>query len=327
MSAATSPRERSATFVATETTVVLGEDGRSEALKAGQTFVHDARHYLVATYPDLFRRVTAPRERPGRAVQQPPAPATPRRTDSSPLQLPRPWNPLVRLDMAAAPTFTVRIAERVYLAMGDKAYAQRGQVESGGYLFGRASGRASMTVCRTRPLERAKATRTSLRFDVSDVLREAKQMHDDTGEPNGWIGLWHAHPVVGDGQPSDADLRVFANQCRSLHEIAGELPQYVALILTPSWNRNQNTCEHYPSWARPTVHAWHMRALSDDQFVCNRALDSFSPRSDGGRQADVRPPDRPSSNPTSSRPWSTRRANRMPYKRRLPLPKYPGRVA
>jgi hypothetical protein len=255
------------TFVATDTTVVVGEDGRSEALKAGQTFVHDARHYLVVTYPHLFRPASVPRARPARAAKRPPAP---RRTRSS-LQLPTPWNPLVRLDTDRAPTVTVRISERVYLAMGDEAYTQRGQVESGGYLFGHRSGDSCLTVTRTRPLLRAKATRTSLRFDVTDVLREAKRMHGDPGEPNGWVGLWHAHPVVGDGQPSDGDLRAFANQCRNLHEIGGELSQYVGLILTPNWGRDQHTCEHYPSWAGPTVHAWHMRALSHDQFVCNRA--------------------------------------------------------
>jgi len=43
-----------ASFVATTTITVRGEDGQLDELKAGVTHVHDRQHYLVRTYPDLF---------------------------------------------------------------------------------------------------------------------------------------------------------------------------------------------------------------------------------------------------------------------------------
>jgi hypothetical protein len=96
-------------------------------------------------------------------------------------------------------------------------------------------------------------------------------MHDDPGERNGWVGFWHTHPTINDGQPSATDLRTFANQCRNLREITGELAEYVALILTPIWQDYRDSGEGRLSWAKPTVHAWHLRALSEDQFTCTRA--------------------------------------------------------
>jgi hypothetical protein len=43
-----------ASFVATKTMTVRGEDGQMDDLVAGQTFVHDSGHYLIRTYPDLW---------------------------------------------------------------------------------------------------------------------------------------------------------------------------------------------------------------------------------------------------------------------------------
>ena len=45
---------------------------------------------------------------------------------------------------------------------------------------------------------------------------------------------------------------------------------YVGLILTPTWAQDRSF-ESYLSWVKPTVHAWHMRAVSEDQFICTRA--------------------------------------------------------
>jgi hypothetical protein len=54
-----------ASFVATETIVVRGEHGEPEPLVAGQTWIHDSRHFLVRQYPDLFEPVVKrKRERP-----------------------------------------------------------------------------------------------------------------------------------------------------------------------------------------------------------------------------------------------------------------------
>jgi hypothetical protein len=43
-----------ATFVATKTMTVRGEDGQLDDLVAGQSFVYDEQHYLIRTYPDLW---------------------------------------------------------------------------------------------------------------------------------------------------------------------------------------------------------------------------------------------------------------------------------
>src|SRR5688572_4916563 len=43
-----------ATFVATKTMTVRGEDGQVDDLVAGQSFVYDEQHYLIRTYPDLW---------------------------------------------------------------------------------------------------------------------------------------------------------------------------------------------------------------------------------------------------------------------------------
>lgn len=41
-------------MVAKETITVRGEFGEQVDLKAGQTFIHAQRHFLVTEYPDLW---------------------------------------------------------------------------------------------------------------------------------------------------------------------------------------------------------------------------------------------------------------------------------
>jgi proteasome lid subunit RPN8/RPN11 len=78
-------------------------------------------------------------------------------------------------------------------------------------------------------------------------------------------GSWHTHPSAA-GQPSKTDLEFFAADCRELG-----VSDYIALIATPSRDDNPATGQSRLTWVRPTFHAWHVRRLSDDQFICQRA--------------------------------------------------------
>jgi hypothetical protein len=118
----------------------------------------------------------------------------------------------------------------------------------------------------TRP--KARATEFSVHVDCEHVRREAAEL-ERRDAIDRWVGSWHTHPS-GDGQPSDSDLRFFAWDCRELHHMGRDMDHYIALIVTPNlradWGRSA-----YLSWAKPTVHAWHMQAVADDQFICTRA--------------------------------------------------------
>lgn len=261
-------RERKVqTMVATKTTTVTGEDGKPEHLKALVTFIHDPRHWLVQTYPDLFtpagpartRAKTPPRRR---AAARAPSPARP------------PWKPLVRLDTRAAPTFTVRIREDAYHDMADQAFSMRTTgFEIGGGLFG-APVRDSDTTLTVRyagePGPGARTSPSGMRVDCEHIRREASRLKR-TGSPVDHVGHWHTHPSPdASGEPSPADLQFFAWDCREWHLFGRSMQHHVGLILTPKWDRDSR-CESYVSWAKPNVHAWHMQAVSDDQFICTRA--------------------------------------------------------
>jgi hypothetical protein len=45
---------------------------------------------------------------------------------------------------------------------------------------------------------------------------------------------------------------------------------YIALIVTPNWESDYTRGCHL-NWTRPTLNAWHMRGVSEDQFICTRA--------------------------------------------------------
>jgi hypothetical protein len=58
-----------ASYVATETITVRGEDGKAEQLKAGVTYVH-GQHFLTSRYPDLFEPVIKRKRKSDRARSQ-----------------------------------------------------------------------------------------------------------------------------------------------------------------------------------------------------------------------------------------------------------------
>jgi proteasome lid subunit RPN8/RPN11 len=252
-------------FVATKTITVRNEYGKDETLKAGVTFVHDARHFLVTEYPHLFAREGArtqakrPAARPRRS-----APAT------RPSEAKRPmWTPLVRLSTSNAPTLTVQVRRDAYLSMTDQAFTQRGRVETCGALFGIPAKDGPPTIRRAgSPGPKARATESSVHVDCDHVRRKAAEL-ERRDAIDRWVGSWHTHPS-GDGQPSRGDLQFFAWDCREWHHMGRSMDHYIALILTPNlqpvWGRGA-----YLSWAKPTIHAWHMHAVADDQFICTRA--------------------------------------------------------
>lgn len=257
-------RSVGASFVATKTITVRNEYGQDETVTAGVTFVHDARHFLVTEYPHLFARVGARTQ--ARAA---PRRRTTARTTRTPTSAPM-WKPLVRLDTGAAPTFTVRLTRKAYLAIADQAFGQRGEMETGGALFGIPAAKdASLKIRRAgAPGPNARASRSSMRPDLEHVRREAFEAERNGGLDR-WVGSWHTHPTKN-GQPSDSDLRFFAWDCRELHHMGRGTGDYIALIVTPNWQRDYGRDSHL-CWARPTLHAWRMYAVAEDQFIVERA--------------------------------------------------------
>jgi proteasome lid subunit RPN8/RPN11 len=257
-------RSSGVSFVATKTATVRSEYGNDELLKAGVTYVHNARHFLVTEYPHLFARVGAG-TRAKRTV-------APNRRSAAPAPEPkRPmWTPLVRINLAAPATFTVHIADRAYVDMGTQAFGQRGTLETGGPLFGIPSNGDTLKVRRAgEPGPKARASEGSYHPDLEHTRRQAIDLQRRDAIDR-WVGSWHTHPS-GDGQPSRGDLRFFAWDCREWHHMGRSIDNYVALILTPNWAQDRSTFESYLSWAKPTFKAWHMQAVSDDQFICTPA--------------------------------------------------------
>jgi hypothetical protein len=271
------PRKR-VSFVATKTEIVRNEHGQDETLKAGQTYVHDDAHFLVLTYPHLFKRTDGrpmrQRSRPARQEARTPAPRPARKLERTLARRPRPrWNPLVRLDPLSAPTFTVQLSQGAYLSMTDQAFTQRGNVETGGALFGIPAGERDDAVKVKQaadPGPRSRSSHGSMHVDCDHIRAEAVD-RERRGALARWVGHWHTHPVIGSGQPSERDLMFFAWDCRELHRMGRSMDHYIGLILTPNYDTNRSTHEPYVSWAKPTLHAWHMHPVSDDQFICTRA--------------------------------------------------------
>jgi proteasome lid subunit RPN8/RPN11 len=107
-----------------------------------------------------------------------------------------------------------------------------------------------------------------MHVDCEHVRREALEAERDGGLDR-WIGSWHTHPSA-DGLPSDNDLRFWAWDCRELHHMGREIDSYIGLILTPNWQSDYIRGCHL-SWVKPTVHAWRMYPVADDQFIVERA--------------------------------------------------------
>ena len=253
-------RSKGRSLVATRTITVKGEDGHPEQLVAGQTFVHDPRHWLVKTYPHLFRPASD-RTRAAKAT---------RRTTASRDRRPPMWKPLVRLSTSPAATVTVQLSRDAYLGMTNQAFAQRGAVETGGALFGIPASRdAPLKIRRAgEPGPKARASESSMWVDCEHVRREAAEL-ERRGGLDRWIGSWHTHPSTN-GVPSDGDLEFFAWDCREWHHWGRSMDNYIALILTPNWESDWGR-DAYLSWVKPTLNAWHLQAVSDDQFICTPA--------------------------------------------------------
>ena len=79
----------------------------------------------------------------------------------------------------------------------------------------------------------------------------------------------HTHPSTN-GQPSDGDLQFFAWDCREWHHWGRSMDNYIALILTPTWEADCARGGHL-SWVKPKLNAWHTHAVSEDQFICTPA--------------------------------------------------------
>jgi integrative and conjugative element protein (TIGR02256 family) len=254
---------RGAMMAATRTTTVTGEDGKPEQLTAGVSRVA-AGHWLTTRYPELFvpepprgKRRTAQRPRCSPRSAQAPAPKRPT------------WRPLVRLDTRTTPTVTVPLTRRAYLDITDQAFGQRGQVETGGALFGIPAKDGAPKIRRAgSPGPNARASRSSMHPDLEHTRREALEAERD-GRLDRWIGSWHTHPSA-DGLPSDSDLRFFAWDLRELHHVGRGQGDYIGLIVTPKWKSDYARGCHL-SWVKPTLNAWRMYAVAEDQFICTRA--------------------------------------------------------
>jgi hypothetical protein len=266
MRAAVAPRRGKASFVATKTTIARDEDGKDQRLVAGRSFVYDAAHFLVLRYPELFRRTDgrpmAQRSRLTRQTARTPAGGT---TRHRPLQLPKP--PLIR--RTGHPSgVTVELRDKAYLAMTDEAFRCRSETETGGGLFGYAySPKTNLVVVREAfgPGPASRLRYGAATFDAAAIDRQADEYERD-GVDKVLLGLWHSHVSPSDpGDPSDTDCETFAKGMRHRN-----LDHYIALILTPTWDRGYGEAAR-ASWVRPTIHAWHMHHVGDDQFVVARA--------------------------------------------------------
>jgi hypothetical protein len=266
-------------MVATKTVTLAGEDGTSEQLKAGQTFVVRG-HWLVETYPDLF----VPEQGAERARSEPVGLARelqirkqtiggrPAARKPHPPPEPKKWKPLVRFIPSAEPDFTITLSSNARSLMAELAFLARGAHETGGALFGEPARRTSTSAEVRIAGEPGPATRSwhsSMKPDLEHIRREAGEL-ERSGSDLRWIGCWHTHPSTA-GEPSKGDLEFFAADCREQTLHGHPLDHYIALILTPQWAHDRSS-ERYQSWVRPAIHAWHMRQLSDDEFTCHRAV-------------------------------------------------------
>jgi proteasome lid subunit RPN8/RPN11 len=118
------------------------------------------------------------------------------------------------------------------------------------------------------PGPKARASESSMHVDCDHVRREAVELERNGGLDR-WIGSWHTHPSA-DCQPSRNDLEFFAWDCRELHHMGRGTGDYIALIVTPNWEPDYARGCHL-SWVKPTLNAWHMYPVADDQFIVERA--------------------------------------------------------
>jgi hypothetical protein len=250
------------TFVATESTVVLGEDGQTEELKAGQTFVHNARHYLVTRYPSLWRRVSAPdRQAAGRRPAARPRLAPARAVAATPPAPPAAHRPLVILNQSAPATFTIKLSEKARDLIRDEAWRSRDGDEIGGALYGEPAGLGDtgLTIKRASG-PGPRSTRSAARFTIDSAAFQAGE-----NGPVRWCGDWHTHPGSALGIPSDGDLKGWV---RTLEAYGTD--RYLGLIVTaPRWDSVWGE-DARPDWNEPAVHGWVL-THAYERYTCQPA--------------------------------------------------------
>jgi hypothetical protein len=253
---------RPTSFVATKTITVRGEDGKDERLVAGSTYVHDARHFLVTSYPELFKRTDGrpmkPRSRPTRQATRTPA--------RRPLELPPPRLPCPRVVLLSdrAPSLTVQLRERAREAVRDAGFWTRDGNERGGGLFGEAHTANPSEIVVTRacgPGPRSTYSPNWFKSDIDHYLRE------ENG-PVRWVGDWHCHPGNSPGRPSEGDLKGWARALQVYGPERG-LTHYVGLILTAPYKQDYAS-ELRQDWNHPQLHPWVLRNTFD-RWICEPA--------------------------------------------------------
>ena len=255
-------RSRDASFVATKTATVRDEDGKDETLKAGVTFIHDARHFLGTEHPHLFAREGArakagPRRRTKPATQ-------PARPNTFSTERPR----VVLLD-GTDPTVTVRLRRSARDLIRDQAFRARDGDEIGGALYAEPN---TSELPAELEVERAcgpgpRSTRAPARF-TSDIPYYVNGENRASGEHQRsvcWIGDWHCHPVSQAGLPSPADLLGWARALQAYGPERG-LSTYVGLIVTAPY-RAEWGHDARQDWNRPRLHAW-VPSNAFERWVC-----------------------------------------------------------
>jgi hypothetical protein len=189
----TRPTRSKVSFVATKTTTVRNEYDRDETVKAGQTYIHDAGHFLVVSYPELFRRVGSPLKPRARRRSAPAA--TARKLAPS---------PMVVLLESATPTLTVRLRDDARVEIRDAGFWARDGLKRGGGLFGVAHGRNPSELVVKRacgPGPRSRAGTHRFESDIDDYVRQ----ENGPGGVGGRLALPPRRPISQDFTRAELD--------------------------------------------------------------------------------------------------------------------------
>jgi hypothetical protein len=188
-------KDRGRMMVCAKSAAVTGEDGAEVRLIAGQSFVNKS-HFLVSTYPELFRPET-------RTPKRSKASHTPSRS-----QKPKQWNPLVRLDTRSEPSFTVTLSRNARSTIGDLAFSARGNHEVGGALFGASASEVRVSQPSLDPGRAATATASTSTLTPSGRRPAC----------SGSKGPTSARPVRGThtrAQPANRPRRTWSSSART----------------------------------------------------------------------------------------------------------------
>jgi hypothetical protein len=251
-----------ASFVCIKTATVRNEDGRDETVKAGVTFVHNAQHFLVTTYPHLFvregtaRAKAAPRRRTKPATE----PARPNAFSTA--------RPRVVLLDGSEPTVTVRLGRSARDLIRDQAFRARDGDEIGGALYAEPNTSklpAELEVERAcGPGPRSRSGPAEFRSDISYYVANENRANGEHHRSVCWIGDWHCHPVSQAGLPSPADLLGWARALQAYGPERG-LSSYVGLIVTAPYRQDQWGVRQ--DWNAPRLHAWVL-TNAFERWVC-----------------------------------------------------------